>query len=382
MKHKYFTIVILLAMLLLTACGTPAANSPANHSALPFAQELQQALDNGLEQYGGMGISAAVIIPGYEMWTGVSGISHGTTPILPDTLFSAGSINKMYTAVTILQLAEEGVLSLDDPISKWIPEYPQVDSTITIRQLLNHTGGIFDMARHPDYWEAMRADPDKAWSPDEIIKNFLLEPYFPKGTGWHYSTPGYILLRMIIQEITGSEAPIAYRDRLFIPLELEYTYATGLEALPQNTAHGWFDLDGDGVYDDLPSFTSFDTGIGGAVYATPADLALWSHALFSERRLLNEESFKQMLIFHSPTPDEPLLVGYGLGVVKFNPELFNGLEIWGHSGNAPGYAAACFYLPDYDVSIGMMVNTEGGESMPTIIDLLTILTTNLEAGHK
>ena len=65
--------------------------------------------------------------------------------------------------------------------------------------------------------------------------------------------------------------------------------------------------------------------------------------------------------------------------MKFNPEMFNGLEIWGHSGNAPGYAAACFYLPEYDVSIGMVVNTHAGEAMPTINDFLTILTTNLEA---
>jgi D-alanyl-D-alanine carboxypeptidase len=312
------------------------------------------------------------------MWTGVSGVSHGTTPITPDTLFSAGSINKMYTAVTILQLAEEDVLSLDDPISKWLPEYPQVDSSITIRQLLNHTGGIFDMVRHPDYWGAMLEDKNKAWAPEEIIKNFLLEPYFPKGTDWHYSTSGYILLRMIIKEVTGLEAASAYRERLFTPLALEHTYVSGQEELPENTAHGWFDLDGDGAYDDLPSFTSFDTGIGGAVYATPEDLVLWSHALFSERRLVEAETFEQMITFHPTTSDEPLTVGYGLGVVEFNPEIFNGLNIWGHSGNAPGYAAACFYLPEYDVSIGMMVNTEAGEAMPTIIDFLTIITTHVE----
>ena len=378
MTKKKITLVFLTAVLVLSACGTPAENSTTNQSELPFAQELQQALENGLEQYGGMGISASVIVPGYGMWSGISGISYVSVPINADTLFSAGSINKMYTAVTILQLAEEGVLSLDDPINKWLPEYPQVDGSITIRQLLNHTGGVFDMVRHPDFWGAMLEDTNKVWAPEEIIQFFLHEPYFPKGTDWHYSTPGYILLRMIIKEVTGLEAVSAYRERLFTPLSLEHTYVAGQEELPENTAHGWFDIDGDGAYDDLPSFTSFDSGIGGAVYATPENLALWSHALFSERRLLKDETFQQMLTFHSPTPDEPLLVGYGLGVAKFNPELFNGLEIWGHSGNAPGYAAACFYLPEYDVSIGMMVNTHAGEAMPTIVDVLTIITTHVE----
>jgi D-alanyl-D-alanine carboxypeptidase len=380
MKKIRLTLIVLLVIILLTACAKPAAEtaSPASQPELPFALKLQDALDNGLKQYGGMGISVAIIVPGYQTWQGVSGVSHGTIPITPDTLFSAGSINKMYTAVTILKLAEEGVLSLDDPLHKWLPEYPQVDGDITIRQLLNHTGGIFDMVRHPDYWQAMLSDTAQVWVPEDIITNFLLEPYFPKGTDWHYSTPGYILLRLIIKEATGSELSTVYRERLLKPLELDHTVLAGEEQLPENTAHGWFDVDGDGEYDDLPDFNSFNTGIGGAIYASASDLTRWSHALFSQRRLLNEASFEQMLTFHSPNPGEPLVSGYGLGVMRFSPELFNGQEIWGHGGNAPGYAAGCLYLAAYDVSIGIMVNTEAGESMVTLNDLLNILAEELQ----
>jgi D-alanyl-D-alanine carboxypeptidase len=380
MRHK---MLALLLFGLLMACGKPAVpsiNTLDTSSALPelpFAQELQDALDKGIQQYGVKGISAAVIAPGYETWLGVSGVSQGTTPITTETLFGAGSITKMYTAVTILQLAEEGVLDLDDPLNKWLPVYPQVDSTITIRQLLNHTGGVFDMVRHPDYWQTMLSDPDKVWRPEEIITNFLLEPYFPKGTDWHYSTSGYILLRMIIKKATGLELSTTYRERLLNPLGLDHTVLAGEDNLPEDTAHGWFDVDGDGKYDDLPSFTSFYTGIGGGIYANAEDLASWSHALFSEHLLLDEHSYEQMLTFHSPNPGEPLVAGYGLGVVRFSPDLFNGLEIWGHSGNAPGYAAACLYLPEYDVSIGIMVNTEAGEAIVTINDLLNILTEEL-----
>lgn len=379
MKNKRI-LIILVAILVLTACGKPAANaaSPNTQPGLPFAQKLQNALDNGLKQYGGMGISVAIIVPGYQTWQGVSGVSHGTTLITPDTLFSAGSINKMYTAVTILQLAEEGVLSLDDPLHKWLPEYPHVDSGITILQLLNHTGGIFDMVRHPDYWSAMTSNTAQVWAPENIITNFLLEPYFPKGTDWHYSTPGYILLRMIIKEATGSALSAVYRERLLQPLALDHTVLAGEEPLPENTAHGWFDVDGDGQYDDLPEFNAFNTGIGGQIYTSASDLARWSHALFSQRSLLSEASFEQMLTFHSPTPGEPLTSGYGLGVMSFTPELFNGQEIWGHGGNAPGYAAGCLYLPAYDVSIGIMVNTEAGESMYTLNDILNILAEELQ----
>jgi D-alanyl-D-alanine carboxypeptidase len=234
------------------------------------------------------------------------------------------------------------------------------------------------MVRHPDYWQAMLSDTAQVWVPEDIITNFLLEPYFPKGTDWHYSTPGYILLRLIIKEATGSELSTVYRERLLKPLELDHTVLAGEEQLPENTAHGWFDVDGDGEYDDLPDFNSFNTGIGGAIYASASDLTRWSHALFSQRRLLNEASFEQMLTFHSPNPGEPLVSGYGLGVMRFSPELFNGQEIWGHGGNAPGYAAGCLYLAAYDVSIGIMVNTEAGESMVTLNDLLNILAEELQ----
>jgi D-alanyl-D-alanine carboxypeptidase len=377
MKSIRFTSVSLVIFVVLAACGQPAAEF-TNQPELPFAQELQNALDNGLKQYGDMGISAAMIYPGYETGVGVSGVSHDTIPITAKTLFSAGSINKMYTAVTLLQLSDEGVLSLDDPLHKWLPAYPKVDSTITIRQLMNHTGVVFDMVRHPDFWGAMFSDPDKIWSPEEIITDFLLEPYFPKGTDWHYSTSDYILLRMIIKEATGVEASTVYRERILTPLALENTFVAGQEELPEHAAHGWIDIDGDGAYDDLLSFTPFDSGIGGAVYSSAEDLALWSHALFSEGRLLSEQSFEQMLTFHSPTPGEPLVSGYGLGVMRFSPELFHELEIWGHSGNAPGYAAGCLYLPEYDVSIAIMVNTHAGEAMPTINDLLEILTKEMK----
>ena len=138
MKKKLVLAVMVLA-LLLTACGMPEAKPtstaapPTPEPELPFARELQDALDSGLEEYGGMGISVAIIVPGYKTWTGVSGVSHGTTPVTTDMPFATGSITKNFTAAIILQLAEEGVLTLDDPLHKWLADYANIDNTITIR---------------------------------------------------------------------------------------------------------------------------------------------------------------------------------------------------------------------------------------------------------
>jgi len=322
-----------MTMIKVVSCSkrSPSEQKPT------LAEKLQEALDNGLEIYGGKGVSAAVIMPDGEIWVGVSGVSYGTTAISSDMPFGAGSITKNFTAATILQLAEEGKLTLDDSLYEWLPTFRYVDSTITIRQLLNHTSGLFDMVDHPDFWYTIFQDPARIWTPAEMINTFNKEPLFPKGTDWHYSTTGYALLRIIIQEITSSEVSTVYRDRFFIPLGLSNTFASMGEALPENTAHGWFDFESDGVYEDLFSWsrTAIASGIGGEVFACAEDLAKWAWALFSEKSVLSQASLDQMLTFHSPcTGEEFICVGFGLGVVRFNPDFFNGLDIIGHTGDA------------------------------------------------
>jgi D-alanyl-D-alanine carboxypeptidase len=289
--------------------------------------------------------------------------------------FSAGSITKMFTASTILKLSEEGKLSLDDSLHAWVPSFPNIDSTITIRQLLNHTTGIFDIVRHPDIWSEFLGNPGKTWAIEDVVRTYTLAPYFPKGTSWHYSNTGYLLLRMIIREASGSQIASEYRTRFFSPLGFQYTHLAVEENPLGPVAHGWFDLDGDTQYDDLSQIpaTAFYTAIGGGVFSTAEELARWAYAFFHDKNVVSQDSYNQMMAFHSPCPDEPLAAGYGLGVVRFEPSFFNGLEVWGHSGNAPGYAAASLYLPQYDVCIGYVDNTEEGETMYTIAELMTII---------
>lgn len=378
MKTRPGILLLFVLTIFLNACGGSATDLLPE---LPIGEDLQTILDDTMAQFdAGKGISAAVIVPGYQPWVGVSGVSHSTTPITPETVFDAGSTHKNFTAAAVLLLAEEGYFSLDDPINNWLPDYPNIDGEITIRQLLNHTGGVFDMVRHPDYWEAINSDTTRMWEREEILHNFLLEPYFPKGESWHYSTPGYILLRMIIEEATGEDLSAIYHTYLWDDLPLDNTYLATYEDLPENTAHGWFDLDLDGAYDELPSSISFNSSTGGAVFTTAEDLAIWTNALYHEKSVMREDLLNQMLTFENTSPEEPLLIGYGLGVANYSPELFNGIEIYGHSGNAAGYVAASLYLPEYGVSLGIMFNTHDGP-MLLINDLLSTVIENLDEYH-
>jgi len=380
MKRVFSVYVpIILLSMLFSSCSKDSAPEPVEEPTL--AEQLQKVLDDGLESFHGIGVSAAVIMPDGEKWVGVSGVSHGLTSISPDMPFCTGSIAKNFTAAALLKLVEESQLALDDSLHKWLPFYPNVDSTITIRQLLNHTSGLNDIADNPDFWQEIFRDPSRKWTPAELVHTFNNEPVFPKGTGWNYSSTGYALLRMIIQDITGSELSAVYRDRFFIPWDLTNTFASMGEALPAGTAHGWYDLDSDGDYDDFFPWprTAFASGICGEIFSTAEDLAKWAQAMYHDKSVLSQASLDQMLSFISPcTGEEFMCAGYGLGAIRFNPDLVNGLEAIGHSGNAPGYAAASIYLPDYQVCIGIVDNTEEGNAMYCINDLLSVITDYLE----
>lgn len=379
MNRKSIILIIpcFLALFIIT-CSSKSPSEPE----LTFSEKLQKALDNGVVSSGGKGASVAFIMPDGERWIGVSGVSHEDIEITPEMRFSAGSIAKNFSAATILKLAEQGEINLDDQLYYWVPAFPYVDSTITIRQLLNHTSGLYDVVDNPDFWEEIFQNPAQFWTPEELIIMFNQESLFPKGTDWNYSSlPGYGILRIIIEDITGSDITEVYDDLFFTPFGLDQTFATKGELQPVNIAHSWYDLNGNGIYDDFYSWprTAIASGAGGEVFSTAEDLAEWARVLYRERSVLGEEYMDQMLTFHSPCTDEEFLCeGYGLGVVKYNSEVFNGLTIIGHSGNAPGYAASCMYLTDYDVCIGFLDNTEEGNAMWTLLELFDIIIDHLE----
>jgi D-alanyl-D-alanine carboxypeptidase len=122
-------------------------------------------------------------------------------------------------ATLVLQLAEEGKLSLDDPIGKWLPSYPQVDPAITIRQMLNHTSGLFMFWENQTLWDDLIRHRTRHFTPEEVL-GYLKEPHFRPGEGYRYSNTGYLLAAMIITRATGSTRAAEMRQRFWEPLGL------------------------------------------------------------------------------------------------------------------------------------------------------------------
>jgi len=384
MKNRallYFGVA--LALGLYGCAGQTNAQKHSISSDLPLPQTLQSALNEAREKETVIGASASVIVADRPIWTGVSGMSDPTTEtsITPDMLFDIGSVGKNYLATLILHLCHEGRLRLDDPLSKWLDHYPNVDGGITVRQLLNHTSGVFDFVKHPDSPWQMIYQSTKIWEQKTILNELVSAPYFPSGGGWHYSTTNYILLRMIAEKILQTDISNALKTRYFIPLKLTHTLCVDpLGSLPSKMiiANNWSSA---GYVDLAPKPQPWTTTSPHLIYTTSADLARWIHLLFYEKQVLPAECLKQMTSFHSPAPNDPPLSGYGLGLMYLDAELtekifgISGVRMWGRGGNTFGFKSLVMYLPDIETTIAVLINDDQDQGLETIfIALLQAVT--------
>lgn len=366
-----------LASLLLLASSTGLAAEPlAVDSTL--ASTLQRTLDSTFAEFEVMGCSSAVLLPGGAMWQGVTGRSCEGTPVSADMLFGVGSITKNYIVPLVLQLTEEGDLSLDDALARWLPPQQFIDDQITIRQLLSQRSGLCNVTDRPDLWDAVFDQPDRIWSPHDILDAYVGEPCLPPGSDWHYSNTGYLLLGLLIEQVTGVAIPESLRSRFLDPLQLHRTFFAVEEALPSDleVCHGWFDLDRDGFLDDV---TPYRTGIysvlwaSGAVFATASDLASWVDAVM-RGGVLTRESRDQMLTPYSIVPGSGG-VGYGLGVNLY------GNEGVGHTGRSFGYLSLFLYLPKPGVTIVVLLNGDDAACLDAIASALTLVVMAFEEGR-
>jgi D-alanyl-D-alanine carboxypeptidase len=276
----------------------------------------------------------------------------------PDMLFSIGSITKNFVAAITLKLAENGILSLEDSLSKWLPAYPHIDSNITIRQLLNHTSGIYMFWNNDGLWDALKEDRSRIWKPEEILA-YIKEPHFLPGDGWRYSNTNYLLMAMIIEKATGSIAPSKIKEYLLRPHNLQNYYIWRSDSIPENQAHVFGDnfqfgnSEMDLTFLPRASHESITYGSSGIV-TTAVDLAKWCQILF-EGDVLSEESMNEMLRFVDFKPQSNMK-GYGLGVQVFRNKVSHGEKAIGHGGGNIGSATYMVYLPDHHASVVVMVN--------------------------
>ncbi|MFN8376591.1 MAG: serine hydrolase domain-containing protein [Anaerolineae bacterium] len=315
----------------------------------------------------GPAVSARITI-GDETWAAAGGLVDvaGDTSATPDDRFRIGSISKTFVAVTIMQLVEEGVLSLDDYLSDWVDAAILDDlanaGEVTLYQLLTMTAGIpeyFD----DEFFDAIYDDPTHEWSPGEVLDFARYQDaYFEPGDGFEYVNTNYILLQLVVQEATGTRLHEAVRERILDPLELNDTYSQIHETLPGEFVHGYEDIEGDDTPEDV-TLLNDGAGLGdGAIVSTTADLTRFYQGLFIEGQLLDDDSLDAML----DAADEE--TEYGIGLEVFDSDY--GLLV-GHTGAVFGFTGAIFYAEELDTIVTILYASDSLD-MDDVFALLDI----------
>lgn len=331
--------------------GSPAP-TPSPVGTVPptidaaLSMRLQAAVDDARERVPVPGLSVAIRLPTGELWTGVSGLAslRPEREVTPETVFAVASITKTFVTALILQLAEEGTLSLDDPLADYLPDFPRADR-ITLRHLLSHTSGVFNFFEHPRYNQQVFTDRGRRWTFEEIM-GFVRAPYCAPGACFHYSNTNFVLLGKVAEEATGQALATELRARFFDPLGLEHTAFQPDEATPRDAAHGHLAY-GDGFIDQtgrsriIPHLSAVTVAwAAGAIASTPTDLARWAAALYGGE-VLSVGSTAEMLTFR---PRD----AYGLGT---RTQTFRDRVAVGHLGGIRGFESGMWHFPAEGVTI-------------------------------
>ena len=309
------------------------------------AARLQSALDAEVSRQGVPGLQVSIQAADGLTWYGVSGTTdpERNIPLRRDHIIRAGSMTKTFTSVIILQLVDDGKLSLDDPLSKWYPDFPNAKNT-TLRQMLSHRSGIFEILENP----AARFSlffPSKAWQTQELVSIAAQEK--PRAQNeYYYSNTNFILLGLIAEQVTGQDMLALYRQNIFDPLGLKSTYFVPYESAPQMLIGG-YDRDMiplPGLFELNPSAVSAATlaHASGAAASTADDLRKFYDGLFSGQ-LISASALKEMTAFFPATDSAiPQVTGYGLGLFRLDVE---GEEVWASLGYFIGSTTMVTYSP-------------------------------------
>jgi D-alanyl-D-alanine carboxypeptidase len=357
----------------------PSLPAPGDlKAAVRLRSDLQASLDKLRARDAIPGVSATVIFPDGSTWLGVSGLANvaAKTPVTPETAFAVGSISKTFLAVLVLDLAADGKLRLDAPAREYIPSLP-IASTITIRQLLDHTSGVYDFFFKPGIDKALRADRSAIWTPARSL-GYVGKPYFKPGLGWHYSNTNYLVLGLIAEKVGGASVARQLRDRYLEPLGLAETFYEVSEKARGAVAHGYrfagskktlppIDLaDGTGVTPFRSVVTA--AGAAGSIASTSLDIARWAHALYGGQ-VLDQASLELMIGDAKATALLKARVPYGLGVQEVT---ISGLRTLGHSGRLLGSQAVVRYFPDAGLTIAVLTNQNRADPSRILGELLRI----------
>lgn len=373
---------MLRALFLLAIVFSGPTAKPQTPVSSAFAVALQQKLDSCMNNYDVPGISATLLLPGDRFWNGASGEANIYTHAPMDTayLFQQASVTKLFTATLIMQLMEEGELALDDTVGVFLPTIMHVPSSTKIRHLLKHRSGLADLVADPNAANSWLLNPNYIWDPQDAIETFGDDPLFVQGSAFSYSNTNYVLLGMIIEQITGTTYAEALRTRILDPLGMDQTFFRPTEALGGPLVPGWSSLSIANTYtDDMtyflgPCFASMVFSAG-ALVSRPWDVARFNRELFSGD-LLEPATLDTMRVCTNVNMGGGA-TGYGFGTMRY---VFAGRTYFGHAGDINGFTQLTIHDQADSVTLTISINRNNAPRGPIAAALLEVVFQQLQVG--
>ena len=346
-----------------TARSAPAAASAANPSV---QAKIVAAVEKERQTYGGRKPVPGVLV---GVWDGAGGsYVHafgdadlvGHRPLTPDDHFRVGSNTKTFVISVLLQLVDEGKLSLDDPLSRFSlgVTIPNAEN-ITVRELCQMRSGLFEAYDVPEI-DPAKVTPESKWDPRMLIEWAVKQkPYFPPGKGYRYSNTNYLLLGLIIESVTKDSVGDQISKRLLVPFHLTQTSYPATQAMPGPWAHG-YGLDKDRNWEDLSGTIPVSLmGAAGEMISDMADMRRWVKLYVTGKT--NGPVTQRARMACIPTGEGNVAFGLGIGCSA---------GWYGYTGGLPGYNTANYYFPAADVMIVAWVTLQADKPLPGVANAL------------
>ncbi|MFG0274059.1 MAG: serine hydrolase domain-containing protein [Phycisphaerales bacterium] len=347
------------------ACALLAAPICLAQPAPPSPENLGAQVDviakQAVDSAPGVGLSVAVLRDGQsllERGYGLADLEFGA-PADGETMFRIGSITKQFTAALVMRQVEAGALSLDDPLTKFFPDWPAPGERVTIRHLLQHTSGIKSYTGIGSFMEAFQVDRTN----EEMLAVFRDEAWdFEPGDAWSYNNSGYYLLGVILEQLAG--APWAAQvNALAQELGLARTMVDDNDAVLANRAQGYA-WSGDSFVNDR-FISPTVPGAAGAMLSTAGDLVRWSEMLATEQ-VVSAESYALMTTPTTLNDGSTFPYGFGLMVEPVEER-----DAVGHGGGIFGFNSFLLRIPGDDgLTVAVISNSE---TLPSDASAMKIL---------
>ncbi len=350
MKTKSILLVIIFVM----GASSIAVAQKKNPSKTNKPDKYAMAFDSLFEaevKPDGPGMAILIAKNGkaiYRRAIGKANLEHNID-LKPEHVFRIGSITKQFTAVSIMQLIEQGKISADDEITKFIPDYPTHGNRITVSHLIYHTSGIQSYTDMAGWDDEIRK---KDFTVSALVDYFKNEPMnFLPGEEWRYNNSGYILLGYIIEKVSGMTYEEYLQKNIFEPLGMKHSYYDDARTIIPNRAQGYAMRD-EGVI-NAPYLSMTQPYAAGSILSTVDDMLIWNNALMSGK-VISKASLEKALI--PATLNNGKKTNYAYGLILGD---LDGSKTIEHSGGINGFLSNGIYFPAEDVYVIGFSNSEG-----------------------